>query len=277
MLTLREALTRATDQLAANPQLRPTALADAALLLQHLCGIDRAGLIAHPERKLVREELAAYQALVERRLRFEPVQYILCEQEFYGLALTVTPAVLIPRPETELLVEAVLARVQPEALIVDIGTGSGAIAIALAVALPQARLVAVDVSAAALAVARGNARRHGVEGRAQFVEGDLLAGVGQVDAVVSNPPYVPAGDAAEMHPQVREHEPGLALFAGEDGLAVYRRLVPQAHEKLAPGGLLAMEIGYGQRDALAGLLEGWRGVEFLADLQGIARVVVAFR
>ena len=281
MLTLREALTRATDQLAANPHLRATALSDAAMLLTHLLGIDRAGLIAHPERRLDREQLAAYQRLVERRLRFQPMQYILGEQEFFGLRLAVSPAVLIPRPETELLVEAVLARAglgSPR--ILDVGTGSGAIAIAFACTLPGAEITAIDLSPEALAVARANAAAHGVDGRIRFVESDLLEGlaVGEsFDVVVSNPPYVPEGDAAAMHPQVREYEPAHALFAGADGLAVYERLVPEAAGHLAPGGLLALEIGYGQHGAVAELLAGWRGVEFLDDLQGIARVAVARR
>ena len=277
MLTVREALTRATDQLSANPLLRATALADAALLLMTELGIERATLRAHPERVLGREQLAAYQGLIQRRLRFEPVQYITGVQEFFGLELAVTPAVLIPRPETELLVEAVLARVGLDARILDVGTGSGAIAIALAVGRPEARVTAVDVSAEALAVARGNAARHGVGGRIRFVESDLLGGLGAgelFDVIVSNPPYVAAGEREGLDAQVREYEPGLALFAGEDGMDVYRRLVPAARGYLVQGGLLAMEIGYGQQGAVAGLLAGWGEVEFLDDLSGIARVVL---
>lgn len=281
MMTVREALTRATDQLAANPHLRPTALADAAMLLMHLLGTDRAGLIAHPERPLDREQLAGYQRLVERRLRFEPMQYIVGTQEFFGLTLAVSPAVLIPRPETELLVEAVVERAGTGPVrILDVGTGSGAIAIALAHTLPEAEVTAVDLSAEELAVARANAVAHGLEGRIRFVESDLLAGLpagAGFDVVVSNPPYVAEGDAAELHPQVRDHEPARALFAGSDGLAIYERLIPEVAGHLVAGGLLALEIGYGQRGALAALLEGWRGVEFLEDLQGIPRVALARR
>ena len=279
MLTLRDALTRATDQLAANPQLRPTALADAAWLLQHLLGVERSALIAHPERRLDREQLAGYQRLLERRLGFEPMQYIIGSQEFFGLRLAVSPAVLIPRPETELLVEAVLARVGAGRLrILDVGTGSGAIAIALAHALPQAQVTALDLSAEALAVARANAAAHGVEGRIEFVESDLLERLpaeARFEAIVSNPPYVPEGDREAMHPQVREHEPAQALFAGADGMAVYERLIPAAARHLVPGGLLALELGFGQRGAMARLLAGWRDVAFLDDLQGIARVALA--
>jgi release factor glutamine methyltransferase len=284
MLTYRECLTRATDQLSAHPDLRPTALADAALLLQHMLGIDRATLIAHPERTLDRGQQAHYQLLVARRLRFEPIQYILGATEFYGLRLKVTPAVLIPRPETELLVEAVLARLphdQP-VRIVDVGTGSGAIAVALAhalpLALPHSQVTALDLSPAALAVARENAQTHNVEIR--FLHSDLLAAVQQeapFDAIVSNPPYIPAPDAPTLHPQVRDHEPWMALFAGEAGLEVYQRLIPQAFALLKPGGLLALEIGYGQSMAIAVLLAPWQQVEFLPDLQHIPRVVIARR
>ena len=274
MLTVREALGRGADQLAATPLLRESAVADAALLLMHLLGVERAALRAHPERVMGREELAAYQRLIERRLLFEPMQYILGEQEFYGLALKVSRAVLIPRPETELLVEAVLARAAAGARVVDVGTGSGAIAIALAVHLAGAEVWAVDVSAEALGVAVANAEAHGVS--VKFVESDLLAGVaGEFDVVVSNPPYVCAGEG--LHPQVGEWEPGGALFAGEDGLDVYRRLVPEAWGRLKLGGWLALEIGFGQGEALREMMAGWSGVEVLRDLAGVERVVVGRR
>jgi len=282
MLTLREALTRATDQLSAHPELRPTALPDAAVLLMHLLGIDRAALIAHPERTLDRERQAAYQYLIERRLRFEPIQYIIGTAEFYGLTLRVTPAVLIPRPETELLVEAVIARLPNDQplRIADIGTGSGAIAIALAHSLPRASVTALDLSPDALAIARENAQSHSVDTRIRFLESDLLtavAGEGACEAIVSNPPYVPVEDAPTLHPQVRDREPPLALYAGSDGLDIYRRLIPQAYALLKPKGLLALEIGHGQRDAVAELLGEWDEVEFMDDLQRIPRVALARR
>jgi release factor glutamine methyltransferase len=279
MLTYREALTRGADQLSAHPDLRENAFRDATELFLHAIGISRALLMAHPERRVDREQQAAYQRLLERRLRFEPMQYIFGETEFFGHTLRVTPAVLIPRPETELLVEAVIARLrgQEQLHLVDIGTGSGAIAIALASAL-GASVTAVDLSPEALAVARQNAQRCGVSERIEFVEGDLLGWSPenvQFDAIVSNPPYVPQTDAPTLHPQVRDHEPASALFAGADGLEIYRRLIPQAYTRLMPGGLLALEIGYGQKDALAALLAGWKGVEFLEDLQAIPRVALA--
>jgi release factor glutamine methyltransferase len=285
LIDVKEALTRAAGQLSAHPDLRPTAVADATLLLMHSLGIDRAALIAHPERLLTRDQLAEIQRLVERRLRFEPIQYIIGTQEFYGLALRVTPAVLIPRPETELLVESVLARLsnsvpQNPVRILDIGTGSGAIAIALATHLPQAEITALDISQEALKLAEENAKNHHVADRIRFLHSDLLAAVASeptFDAIVSNPPYIPTVDAPALHPQVRDHEPAQALFAGPQGLDIYARLIPQAFAALKPNGLLALEIGHDQRDAIAVLLHDWREVEFLADLQQIPRVALARR
>ena len=275
-MTYREALTRATDQLSMHPELRMTALPDAALLLMHLLGIERATLIAHPERKLEREDQAAYQRLIERRLTFEPIQYITGTVEFYGLTLAVAPGVLIPRPETELLVEAILARVPPAVRILDVGTGSGAIAIALAKHLPQAEVHAVDISVEALRIAGANAANNQVE--ILFTESDLLASVeGSFDAIVSNPPYIAQFEAPSLATQVRDHEPPIALFGGASGLEIYERLIPQAHAAVRSGGLLALEIGYGQRDSIASLLTDWDAVEFLADLQGIPRVALARR
>ena len=279
-MTLREAVAAGAVRLAADPLLAESAARDAELLLLHQLGLSRASRFAYPERRVSADEMAAYQAALDRRLLHEPIQYITGQQEFYGLAFHVTPAVLIPRPETELLVESVLELLPRDRSlrIVDVGTGSGAIAVVLAAHLPLARIMAVDTSPGALEVARRNAAAHGLLGRVEFVLSDLLKGVdcGPADCVVSNPPYVAESDRAEMHPQVREHEPCLALFAGADGLDVYRRLIPEAHAALVPGGLLALEIGYGQREALAGLLEGWRDVAFRDDLRGVPRVALAF-
>ncbi len=242
-------------------------------------GRDRAWIMTHADAGLTSEQLAQFEDWVARRARQEPVQYILGETEFYGLTLRVTPAVLIPRAETEHLVESVLARVRQDTVvrICDVGTGSGAIAVALSHALPRAQVTAVDISAAALDVARENAERHGVAGRVRFVESDLLGAVRgeRFEVVVSNPPYVAEGEVLEA--QVREYEPREALYAGATGLEVYRRLIPEAWEVLVPGGWLVMEIGHGQREVLAALLTGWDGVEFAADLQGIPRVAIAQR
>jgi release factor glutamine methyltransferase len=284
-MTLRQALAAAAAQLADDEHLRPTAARDAELLLLHTLGIVRVTLLAHPDRELTAEQHALFQANIGRRLQQEPIQYITGQQEFYGLMLKVSPAVLIPRPETEHLVEAVLKLLPTDKAvkIADIGTGSGAIAIALAVHLPHAQITALDLSAEALTVAVANARRHGVADRIHFVQSDLLsalvrdeAGSGEsFDAIVSNPPYVPESDRDTLHPQVRDHEPAAALFAGADGLDLYRSLIPQARAALKSSGILALEIGHGQREALAELLQGWDDVSFVDDLQQIPRVALA--
>lgn len=257
----------------------PTAGRDAELLLMHVLACDRTYLLTHPETQLTAEQYAVYDAWLTRRARHEPVQYIVGEQEFFGLKFRVTPDVLIPRPETEHLVEAALARTDRDASlhIADVGTGSGAIAVALAHAFPRARVTALDISAAALAVAQENAESHGVGDRIRFLESDVLEAVAgeQFDMIVSNPPYVAEGE--ELEPQVRDYEPGSALFAGPEGLDVYRRLIRQAQAALKPDGWLLLEIGHGQRGAVAQLLAGWGNVSNIADLQGIPRVACAQR
>ena len=282
-MTLREALSVAAAQLASNEHLRPTATRDAELLLLHTLRIPRTTLIAHPGNELNASQRTAYENSIARRLRHEPVQYITGQQEFYGLTLKVTPAVLIPRPETEHLVEAVLKLLPADQplRIADIGTGSGAIAIALAIHLPQATITALDVSAEALAIATANAREHKVADRINFLQSDLLSaldrGAEAFDAIVSNPPYVAETDRDTLHPQVRDHEPATALFAGETGLDIYRRLIPQAHTALKPNGLLALEIGHDQQNAVAALLQTWHNLSFVNDLQRIPRVALAQR
>jgi release factor glutamine methyltransferase len=253
---------------------------DAEVLLAHLLGWDQAALLTHPERLLSPAEADQFERLLRRRLATEPIQYIIGAQEFFGLRLEVSPDVLIPRPETEHLVEAVLARFdcfgrEANLRIVDVGTGSGAIAVALAHALPRSQVTAVDFSSAALEVARLNAQRHRVSERVTLLQSDLLAAVdgADFDAVVSNPPYV--ADAEVLEPQVSNYEPHSALYAGPTGLEVYERLIPQARRVLKPQGWLVLEVGHGQQPALEGLLRGWRAVRFLPDLQGIPRVVEA--
>lgn len=260
---------------------------DAETLVLHITGRDRAWLLAHPEHELTPSQADAYSGLVARRATAVPLQYLTGHQEFFGLNLLVTPHVLIPRPETELLVEAVMAWVgqhTKHASLVDVGTGSGAIALALATQLPTAEIWALDISPDALNVAEANARRHHLSDRVHFRQSDLLAALNQnlgqdrpVDVIVSNPPYVPTGDAKDMQPEVRDYEPHLALFAGEDGLAIYRRLIPQAWTALRSGGLLAMEIGYGQRPDLEKLLADWCEVNFLDDYAGIPRIALGQR
>ncbi len=273
----------AAARLLEREDLAPTAVRDAELLLLHTLALPRSTLYAYPARLLSEREQAAYAAAIDRRLACEPVQYITGTQEFFGLAIEVGPGVLIPRPETELLVEAALDRLPHDRplRLLDVGTGTGAIAIAIASRFQLARITAVDISPEALAIAGRNVRAHKLEDRIALMVSDLLAGVPDAgagfDGIVSNPPYVPEGDGPAMHPEVREYEPAQALFAGEDGLEIYRRLIPQAQAALAPGCLLALEIGYGQRAVVAELLDGWHGVQFLDDLQGIPRVAIARR
>jgi release factor glutamine methyltransferase len=240
-------------------------------------------LLARWKEKLDEVEAQHFTALLERRRAGEPIQYITGETEFFGLPLRVTPDVLIPRPETEHVVEKAIAIAAqfPQPRIVDVGAGSGAIAIALAHQLLQAGITATDISAPALAIAKENATRIGVADRIQFAEGDLLAPVAgeTFDFVVSNPPYVAESDRAMLAVEVRDYEPATALFAGEDGLSIYRRLIPAAWTSLAPGGFLVVEIGYGQAESLRSLLSahGYEKIEFTPDLQGIPRVASAQR
>jgi release factor glutamine methyltransferase len=234
-------------------------------------------LLTHPERILSPAETNQFENLLRRRLAREPVQYLTGTQEFFGLLFEVSSDVLIPRPETEHLVEAVLQRFDRNAnpRIVDVGTGSGAIAVAIAHALPRSRVTAADLYPPALEIARRNTERHGVIDRVALLQSDLLASAGssEFDVVVSNPPYIADGEVLE--PQVADYEPRSALYAGPTGLEIYERLIPQARNLLSPEGWLMMEIGYGQQPALQALLSDWRDVSFVPDLQGIPRVVLA--
>lgn len=256
---------------------------DAILLLRHVLGIPHAEMYAYRERPLTALQTEAFNAHLQQRLHGMPVQYITGEQEFFGLPFHVTREVLIPRPETEHLVEAAIARLKdlPVARIADVGTGSGAIAVALAHALPGAEIVALDISPAALAVAAENAKHNEVRARIRFLESDLLGAVANehFDAVVSNPPYVAESERKSLAAEVREYEPARALFAGPTGLEAYRRLIPDSLPLLQSGGWLMMEIGQGQRDAVRALLQDadWDEVEFAPDLQGIPRVAIARR
>jgi release factor glutamine methyltransferase len=224
-----------------------------------------------------------FLALVARRVTGEPIQYITGETEFYRLPFHVTPDVLIPRPETEHLIEKVLelAPLFPKPRILDVGTGSGAIAVTLAHEWPHAIVTATDLSEAALEVARKNAHRAWFAERIRFLQGDLVGPVAgeTFEFVVSNPPYVPTTDRDSLAVEVRDHEPVLALFAGEDGLDIYRRLIPAAYPLLAPGGFLVLEIGQGQSEAVGTLLKntGFGQIEFVPDLQGIPRVACGRR
>ncbi|HEY7923353.1 MAG TPA: peptide chain release factor N(5)-glutamine methyltransferase [Vicinamibacteria bacterium] len=259
---------------------------DAERLLRHVLAWDRATLVASPEASPSAEHAAEFRRLVRERARRIPLQHLTGTQAFWKQELRVTPDVLIPRPETELLVEAALELLRGAArpVIADVGTGSGCIALALAAERADAELHATDVSEAALAVARDNERRLGLEGRVAWQLGDLLEPVaaavwGRTDLVVSNPPYVDEAERDSLAPEVRDHEPALALFPPGDALSVYRRLVPAAAEVLKPGGVLVVEIAPALDRAVAGLLEaaGFEGIEVRPDLAARPRAVLGRR
>jgi release factor glutamine methyltransferase len=243
-------------------------------LLGFVIGCDRSHLFAHPERELSAQEAACYRRLVERRAAGEPTQYLLGVREFFGRDFEVNPAVLIPRPETELLVEAVLEKAPETVRVLDVGTGSGCIAVTLACERPSWEIYAADISKPALTVAENNARR--LEARVEFRHGDLTEPFSDesFDVVVSNPPYVAQRDRPTLSRELR-WEPELALFAGDDGLDIYRRLVPAAARVLRPGGLLAMELGYESLPGVLALLEEWDDVETQPDFAGVTRIALA--
>jgi release factor glutamine methyltransferase len=259
----------------------PTPRLDAEVLLAHAMRTERSGVFARLADRVDPLVAEHFTALLERRRRREPVAYITGYKEFHSLQFAVTPAVLIPRPETEHVVDAVceMLGTQTGARVCEVGTGSGCIAIALACDLPRVRVVATDLSRTALDVARANARAHGVGERVRFVASDLFDGVGRAvrfDAIVSNPPYLCPGDL--VSPEVA-WEPRMAFGAGADGLAVVRRLLAAAPERLAPGGALVMEFGRGQADAIVALVTaaGFATVAVRDDLAGIPRVLTARR
>jgi len=220
---------------------------EAEILLTHVLDASRSTLLTHPERRLMEDQLTRYRALVDDRTSGYPLPHLTGEVAFYGLDIEVTPEVMIPRPETEMLVELALA--YRPAGVIDVGTGSGCIAVALAKHLPGVTAYAIDISRPALAVARRNAERHGVDDRIQFVVGDLLdRRPAPVDLIVSNPPYVSADEWASLPSSIRYHEPRLALDGGPDGLEVIRRLLSQSQGLLEPGGAILVEIGASQGD-----------------------------
>jgi release factor glutamine methyltransferase len=280
--SIAEALAQAAERLSFGPHAERARL-DAESLLCAVIQKNKAWLLAHASDALPEAAIPRLAEWVERRSFGEPMQYIRGDAEFFGLPLRVTCDVLIPRPETELAVEKALELVAaiPQPHIADVGTGSGAIAVALAHRLTQAAIAATDISAAALALARENARRNRVDARVRFLEGDLLEPVAgeRFEMIVSNPPYVAERDRDSLDVEVRDYEPAQALFAGEDGLAIYRRLIPAAHAALVRGGWVVLEIGYGQEVGLRELLEKARFEEigFHADLHEVSRVACALR
>ncbi len=267
----------------------PSAQLAAEILLMHVLGCDRGYLYAHPEKEIPQETIDGYLQLIHERATGKPTQYITGHQEFWGLDFEVTPDVLIPRPETEHVIEQVLELATRQGLgkdarlrIVDVGTGSGCIVLALAAEFPRAIMFGVDISRPALVVASSNALRLGMPERVKFMESDLLARfldddfLGTFDFVVSNPPYVSRDELDKVQREVRDFEPRVALGDLERGDEIYRRLFPQALRALRLGGHVVVEIGYNMRDAVIALLgPEWANIEVKPDLRGIPRVVSA--
>jgi release factor glutamine methyltransferase len=283
-VTIAEAIAEAAARLAARQVPEPRR--NAEVLLGHVLDHDRAWLVAHYHDGLDDRSRQLYELLLDRRAEREPVQYITGMQEFWGIEFTVSPDVLIPRPETELVVETaagLLTNIDAPVLV-DLCTGSGCIAVSLAKELPGARIFAVDRSEPALAVARKNAQQHGTGRQIRFLEGDLFEPLRElqladsVDAVTANPPYIAAGELAALQPEVRDFEPEMALLAGSRGTEVAERITAEAPAFLKRGGVLVMEMGIGQADALrssAASTNAYDTIEVLKDLAGIERVIVA--
>jgi release factor glutamine methyltransferase len=279
----------------------PSAALAAELLLMHALGRDRAWIYAHPEQELDATARQQYFSLIARRASGVPTQHLTGHQEFWGLHFDVTPDVLIPRPETEHVIEVALERLgvdseagsprrKEEFRIADVGTGSGCIAIALAHEFPAAQIIATDISAAALEVARRNAARHGLASRIDFIECNLMDALQHqspvtshqsphLDLIASNPPYIGRQEIATLPREVREHEPAVALFGGEAGTEIYAPLIAQAAELLKPAGILVLELGHDSAEHVSSLLDSpeWTSVAITDDLAGISRVASAKR
>jgi release factor glutamine methyltransferase len=282
--TIAETLKTASEHLRAAAV--PNDLLDAQTLLAEALGKDRTYLIINFKERLSGDVLSKFRAMIERRAAGEPLQYITGHQEFFGLEFEVTPDVLIPRPETELIVEETIHLIQQNntahPVIVDVGAGSGCIAVTLARELGRARVIASDISLAALRVARRNADRNGVGGRIEFVATDLLdafADCGFADFILCNPPYVSEREMPTLQREVRDWEPRVALTDFNDGLGLYRRLLKDAPSRLRPGGYLICEMGYTQSEAISAMVErtAWTEERLLDDLRGIPRTIVLRR
>jgi release factor glutamine methyltransferase len=284
MITINQRVAAARDRLRAAHLLPAEADLSARLLAQHLLEWDTAQLLTSGNEHEPDGFAERFDALVARRAAREPLHYIVGHREFWGLKLEVSPAVLIPRPETELIVEAVLALAPATQLftMIDACTGCGNVAVAVAKERPNARIVATDISEAALEVARRNAARHGVEARVMFVQADVFGDIaGPVDLITANPPYVPERHARGLQPEVGGHEPHVALFGGGyDGLTILERVVRGSPPLLRPGGHVICEFGFGQEIEVEEILKSLPEltiVELKRDLQGLARTAVAIR
>lgn len=282
MMSIRATLQQATRDLTLSGS--PSPRLDAELLLMHVLKIDRLRLCTHPDQELAEEEAALFSRQMERRRQGEPIAYLTGKKEFWSLSFEVGREVLIPRPETECLIEELLRFYRPpgEGLrILDIGTGSGAIGVVLARELPASRVGATDISAGALSVACRNALLHGVAGRMAFFHGDLFEAVsGTFDILCSNPPYIPDLEYGLLPAGIRDFEPREALIAGPDGMDFYRRIIREGAERLKAGGRIFLEIGDGQRDRVAELFQnggGYEEISFRKDYGGMDRVVSAVK
>jgi release factor glutamine methyltransferase len=281
-MTIQDLVQSARDRLIGAGISATHAALDAEVLARQVLGWDKARFLTDRHEAATTRFLLGYEHFVARRLRREPVSYILGTREFWSLDFEVTPDVLIPRPETELIIEEALAlkgATGSRPLFYDIGTGSGVLAVVLAREFPDARVVATDISAHALSVAKRNAARHGVADRITFVETSFLDGLDErADLIVSNPPYVPALSKPALTPEVRDYEPGVAVFGGDDGMEGLRRVLEDAAGRLVPGGWLIMEFGCGQDDAVVDLLKATPSLSLVkvrGDLQDIPRTLVA--
>jgi len=280
-VNIADALAHTTERLLAAGV--PDAPLDARQLVIFVTGKDKAFLIAHPEYELSQTELRQLDQLTGRRATREPIQYVLGRQEFYGLEFSVSPAVLIPRPETEILVERAIEslRFLPEPRFCEIGIGSGCISVSVLHSLAHATAFAGDVSTDAIAMAAFNAKKHGVDGRLNLHLSDVFSNIPEsgFDAILSNPPYVPETDIATLQIEVRRFEPNVALSGGPDGLGVIERLVSGSISRLTPGGALLFEMGFDQSGKVSEMFAAsdWRDVEILDDLQGIPRILFAVK
>jgi release factor glutamine methyltransferase len=259
----------------------PEPAREAASLMQFAIARDRTFVIAHPEYPLTKRETEVFESAIRRRAAREPFQYIVGKQEFFGLDFIVTPDVLIPRPETEILVERAIEILDGRhgGRILEIGVGSGCISVAILKNCPKVTAIAVDVSELAIEVALRNASMHGVDGRLALVRSDVYSEISpeRFDLIVSNPPYVPESEIAGLQPEVRDHEPNLALTDGSTGLTIVERIVAGALNRLSPHGYLLIEVGFGQSSTVREMLREneWSNVELLPDLQGIPRIIAA--
>jgi len=277
-MNISTALASATEKLAEAGIAEPRR--ETASLMAFILDKDAAFVIAHSEDELSANQKILFDACIRRRAKREPFQYITRRQEFYGLEFEVTPDVLIPRPETEILVEEainILSKLENPRFC-EVGVGSGCISVSILANVPSAKAVGVDISEAALNIAYRNAERHNVAERLTLLESDVFSNVtGKFDLIASNPPYIPARDIDALQAEVRDHEPKSALDGGEDGLAIVERIISQSPELLLPNGRLLLEIGWDQAEKVGTLFDthNWITPEFLLDLQGIERIVKA--